>query len=351
MSSNKYSRYIRYTRHETGRKIYIDPELVVAFTEYVDPSTDQGKNIANEIQDVLSAEAGGLTSGMATAEAGSFYKDFGDFSGHCVRVFYKIFQDDAGGQSKGAGVYIHNLRRFVHNRQHVTAGLFHMKSTGADWIATPASARELNSKVLRIGSMVTSERDLVALDDLAKNMITASGESNSKADFNLYHSPLAVIEYGRNYETAEARRKIASPRELADILINTASLDDWSGKQYAQYVAYVYGDASKLLVDALQLVSGSGTKLSKFEFRLLAPYAPFSVIQQLTQACGAKAVLDTKIVSDFSMRYQMLDSASLKEENIKVYGKYKGLLDSDPAISFVELWGGLKENLSLKNTA
>lgn len=350
MNSSNYSHYIRYTLHDSGRKIYIDPELVVDFTQYVNPETDAGKKIANDIQQVLASEAGGLTSGMDTSEPNSFYMDFDGISGQCVRVFYKVFQDDAGGLAKGPGVYIYRLRGFVHNSFGVPVGLFNMKSSGSSWVATETSGRLLNSKILRIGSMIDGNR-LISLDKLADRMLVATSQDSFKTDFNLYHCPLAVIDNGNEYQTPEGRRKIVSPKELADILINTGSLDEWSGKQYDQYTVYVYGDASKLLLDALHLVRGSGTKLNKFEFTLLAPYTPFSIIQQQASACGAKAVLSSKILSDFSRRYQMLDSVSLEEEHSKVYSKYKRLLNSDPLITFIELWRGLKENLRLKDTA
>lgn len=345
MNSSNYSHYIRYTLHDSGRKIYIDPELVVDFTQYVNPETDAGRKIANDIQQMLASEAGGLTSGMDTSEPNSFYMDFDGVTDQCVRVFYKVFQDDAGGLSKGPGVYIYRLRGFVHNVNNVSVGLFHMSSTAAEWRATPMSSGELNSKVLRIGSMVSSERELVELEVLARRMISASGEHGSKADFNLYHCPLAVIEYGNEYKTPEARKRIVSPQELADVFIKTSSLSEWSGKQYDQYTTYVYGDASKLLVDALRLVKVSGIQLNKFEFRLLAPYTPFSVVDQLSRACGARATLEKNCVSEFSNRYQMLDPLSLREDRFKVYSKYQGMLDSNPAITFVELWRDIKDKL------
>ncbi len=349
-SSTPYSDYIVYMPAETGRKEYIDPALIVDFSDFIDPATDSGKKIANDIQHTLSAEAGGLEAGMAEAEAGAFFHDFGDINSHCVRVFYKVFQDNGGGQSKGPGVYINRLRRFAHNSAGVGAGLFHMSYENNQWQARPHMSMTLNQKTLRIGSLTGGNGHIEYLSEQARAMLQASGQKDFKTDFNLYHSPLAVIEYGEQYKTPESRKKIASPKELADVLINTASLGEWDAGQYQKYDAYVYGNASKLLVDALKLVAASGTKLTKFEFKVLAPYMPFSLIKQMAEHCGASVVLEKSLSTAISGRHQMLDPESVKEDKIKVYATYQKLLAGNPGISFIELWGGMKPSFALQKT-
>ncbi len=345
-SSPDFSSFLIYIPSDIGRKVYIDPELIVTFTEYVDPSKDSGKKIANDIQQSLSSAGDGLTAGKSNDEANAYYMDFGDFTGHCVRVFYKIFQDDAGGLTRGTGVYIYNLRGFAHNRNKVGAGLFHMRFDRNDWRESHLSSRELSNKVLRIGSM-SGDAGLLPLGKLSSRMLMASGEDSFKTDFDLYHSPLAVIEYGHQYASPEARRKIASPAELADVIANTSALTEWSGKQHDRYTVYVYGDAAKLLVDALRLLKGSNQTLSKFEFRLLAPHVPFSLVQSLAQALGASAVLDGRVQSAFSLRHQMLDSESHIDNHPQIYAKLHGLIQNSTNISFIELWQEMKSSIAL----
>lgn len=349
MTSPNYASFLPYTRNDSGRRVYIDPSLIVEFNECIDPSTDSGRAIANQIQADLSSQSGGLTSGTSTEEPNSFYMDFGDYSGQAVRVFYRIFQDAAGGEAKGAGVYIYKIRRFSHNRSSVQSGLFHMKHAGSGWASSKVNSGELNCKVLRIGSMLDQQRDLITVDRLATRMLSASNEGNYKTDFNLYHSPLAVIENGVRFETPESRLKVISPKELADVISKTNALGEWSGKQYDSYSVYVYGDASKLLKEALQILSLSGVMLKKFSFILIAPYTPASVIQKLASSCGASVTVDNRMTSEFSMRYQMLDGLSVSEDNVGALKKYNSLIESTDGVTFLDLWSGMKSILAVKS--
>ncbi|WP_276681769.1 hypothetical protein [Thalassolituus oleivorans] len=347
-SSPDFSSFLIYIPSDNGRKVYIDPELMVTFTEHVDPTDESGKAIANAIHAKLSADASGQNAGQASGEPNSFYMDFGEFTGRCIRVFYKVFQDDAGGLNRGPGVYIYNLRGFAHNRNNVGAGLFHMTASGNEWKATPLASRQLNNKVFRIG-FAQDEGGLLTLSSLANEMLKIANQAMDKSDFDLYHSPAAVIEHGVEFSLPAVNNKIASPTELADILVNTSTIDSWSGKQHDKYTVYVFDESARLLAEALRLVKNKHQELNKFEFRLLAPHISFSIVESLARDLGAQAVLDRRVESGFSSRYQMLDQKSFVDNHPEIYAKFQRQLENVSGTSFIELWKHMdKELLNIK---
>ena len=216
-----------------------------------------------------------------------------------------------------------------------------MKHAPRGWNSTPIVDRQLKNKIFRIGS-AQNENGLLSLQELSLEMLAAADQATYKTDFDLYHSPLAVIVGDQKYTSPEGRGKIANPQELADILVGTATANEWGGQLYDKYTVYVYDESAKLLTDALGLVKGSNQVLKKFEFRLLAPHAPFSVVEKLANGFGASAVLDKNVRTPFSSSYQMLDSESYDDSNSKVYAKFQQQIQNKANISFFEVWRSMK---------
>ena len=348
MTATPLTDYLIYMPKQEGRKVYIDPSLVPVFTECVDPTNDAGRKIANDIQSKLSSEATGTQSGQAVGDAAEFYMDIGNVGDRCVRVFYRVLQAGGAEGNKGPGVYIHNIHNISSNGRGVDVGLFHMRANGLDWADEKINSQELTTKVLRLGSH-TDDSGLIALPDLVDLMLEASGQASYKDEFNLYHCPLSVSHEGTNYATPEARHRIVSPSDLADILSNTASLGEWSGRHYESYTVYCYNDASKLLESTLALVKSKNVSLEKFTFSLVAPYSPFSFIKKLAGDCGATAKLESGVISNISQLHQNFDPASLSQDAISTCQNYSDLVGNDSATSFFELWKGMGSKAKLPN--
>jgi hypothetical protein len=221
-----------------------------------------------------------------------------------------------------------------------------MRYTDGSWEGTKASGREIKNKIFRIGS-AQDEKGILDLNKLSEIMLKSSDQAMHKTDFDLYHSPLAVIVGDQKYTSPEGRGKIANPQELADILVGTATANEWAGQLYDKYTVYVYDESAKLLTDALRLVKGSNQVLKKFEFRLLDPHAPFSVVEKLANGFGASAVLDKNVRTPFSSSYQMLDPASYDDSNSKVYAKFQQQIQNKANISFFEMWRNMKSDTNL----
>ena len=348
MAATPLNEYLVYLPNKDGRKVYIDPSLVPVFTECVDPTNAAGKKIANDIQSKLSSEATGTKSGQAVGDAAEFYMDIGNVGDRCVRVFYRVLQAGSAGADKGPGVYVHNIHSISSNGRGVDVGLFHMRANGVNWAAEKVTSQELTSKVLRLGSQ-TDDGGLVALPDLVDLMLEASAQDSDKTDFNLYHCPLTIANNGSDYATPEARHRVVSPSDLADVLVNTASLGEWSGRHYESYTVYCYNDASKLLENALALVKHKNVSLQKFTFSLVAPYSPFSFIKKLADDCGATAKLESGAMSNISQLHQNFDPASLNPDAMSTCKNYSDLVENNSVNSFFDLWKGMGSKAQLPN--
>ncbi|MEK9712694.1 MAG: hypothetical protein VW258_09010 [Thalassolituus sp.] len=348
MAATSLAEYLIYIPADEGRKVYIDPSLIPTFTECVDPTTDAGRKIANDIHHKLSSDATGTQSGQAIGDAAEFYMDIGNIGERCVRVFYRIVQAESAQASKGPGVYVHNIHRVLSNGRKVDVGLFHMKADDIGWRAEPLHSHELTTKVLRLGSMADS-MGLLDLTDLSSMMLKASAQQSYKTDFNLYHCPLSVSDAGNEYATPQVRQRVISPSDLAEVLVKTASLGDWSGRQYDAYTVYCYADASKLLEGALAIAKQKGVSLEKFSFSIVAPYSPYSFIEKLARDCGATSKMERGFISSASQLHQNFDPASINESAISTCKTYSDQLETRSDISFFELWKGMGAAAHLPN--
>ncbi len=352
MAAIPLSNYLVYSsmaKENVGRPVYIDPSLLATFTECIDPTCEIGRKLALQIQQDLSSGAGGVKSGQAVGDAAEFYSDIGSIDQRCVRVFYRILQAESTENSRGPGVYIHDIKRFQNNSETAGTGLFHMNYDVGRWVAKEESQGTLSTNILRMGSQATSS-GLMKLDQLAIKFLEASSQSTFKTDFNLYHCPLAVINNGAEYDTPEKRFKVLSPDDLADILTKTVNINRWDSKSVAQksYTVYCYADASKLLLDALGKLGKAGNiSLSKFTFEIIAPHSPYSQLEKSVQDLGGIANLNSSYETAPSSIYQRFDTGSTSEDTITAFNKYRELKKKTPNITFADLWRGLGGVLAL----
>jgi hypothetical protein len=352
MAAVPLSNYLVYSsmaKENVGRPVYIDPSLLATFTECVDPTCEIGRKLALQIQQDLSSGAGGVKSGQAVGDAAEFYSDIGSVDQRYVRVFYRILQAESTENSRGPGVYIHDIKRFQNNSETAGTGLFHMNYDVGRWVAKEESQGTLSTNILRMGSQATSS-GLMKLDQLAIKFLEASSQSTFKTDFNLYHCPLAVINNGAEYDTPEKRFKVLSPDDLADILTKTVNINRWDSKSVAQksYTVYCYADASKLLLDALGKLGKAGNiSLSKFTFEIIAPHSPYSQLEKSVQDLGGIANLNSSYETAPSSIYQKFDTGSTSEDTITAFNKYRELKKKTPNITFADLWRGLGGVLAL----
>ncbi|WP_301390853.1 hypothetical protein, partial [Thalassolituus sp. UBA1965] len=281
MADTPYTDYLfLMPNQDSGRKIYIDPFLIATFAHHIDPQSASGGQLVGRLVQTLSALAGGMTSGQSTSTAGEGFTDIGDEGGHLVRVFYRVIQDEARTMSKGSGVYIRDILRFTRDGRSVAPGLFSAEYNSGKWDVTERHSKVLEQPVLRIGS-ASNESGLIALSFLSEYMLKASSQETYKDSFNLYHCPVAVEYAGDKYITAEERRKVVSPDELAEILKASMNLNNQDGEYLQKYKVYCYDDASRVLTGALSKLRSQGIKLTKYQFIINSPHTPYSTMKAL----------------------------------------------------------------------
>ncbi len=352
MAAVPLSNYLVYSsmaKENVGRPVYIDPSLLATFTECVDPTCEIGRKLALQIQQDLSSGAGGVKSGQAVGDAAEFYTDIGSIDQRSVRVFYRILQAECSENSRGPGVYIHDIKRFQNNSAGTGTGLFRMNYGAGSWKGIVEPQGTLSTNILRMGSQSVSS-GLLELDQLSVKLLEASSEATYKTDFNLYHCPLAVVNNGAEYDTPEKRLKVLSPDDLADILTKTVNINAWASNNNLQeaYTVYCYSDASKLLVGALERLSRvKDFSLSKFTFEIIAPHTPYSQLEKLVQNLGGTANLNICSTTAASDVYQRFDINSTAEDSITAFNKYRELKKKTPNITFADLWRGLDGFLAL----
>ena len=352
MAAVPLSNYLVYSsmaKENVGRPVYIDPSLLATFTECIDPTCEIGRKLALQIQQDLSSGAGGVKSGQAVGDAAEFYSDIGSIDQRSVRVFYRILQAECSENSRGPGVYIHDIKRFQNNSSGIGTGLFRMSYASYHWIEKVEPQGTLTTNTLRMGSQVTSS-GLMKLDELADELLEASSQTTYKTDFNLYHCPLAVVNHGAEYDTPEKRLKVLSPDDLADILTKTVNINAWASNNnlHEAYTVYCYSDASKLLLGALERLSRvKDFSLSKFTFEIIAPHTPYSQLEKLVQNLGGIANLNSSYETAPSSIYQRFDTGSTSEDSITAFNKYRELKKKTPNITFADLWRGLDGLLAL----
>jgi hypothetical protein len=348
MADTPYTDYLfLMPNQDSGRKIYIDPFLIATFAHHIDPQSASGGQLVGRLVQTLSALAGGMTSGQSTSTAGEGFTDIGDEGGHLVRVFYRVIQDEARTMSKGSGVYIRDILRFTRDGRSVAPGLFTMQYETGDWVATKRGSKVLEQPVLRIGS-ASDESGLIDLSLLSEYMLDASSQGTYKDSFNLYHCPVAVEYAGDKYITAEERRKVVSPDELAEILKASMNLNNQDGEYLKKYKVYCYDDASRILTGALSKLRSQGIKLTKYKFIINSPHSPYSTMKALATDCGATIENDGPASSCLSQRYQNFDSGyttNVQASNNSLI--IENYINNNRDGSFFDMWQKFKDVIAL----
>lgn len=348
MADTPYTDYLfLMPNQDSGRKIYIDPFLIATFAHHIDPQSASGGQLVGRLVQTLSALAGGMTSGQSASTAGEGFTDIGDEGGHIVRVFYRIIQDEARTMSKGSGVYIWDILRFTRDGRNVAPGLFSAEYNSGKWDVTERHSKVLEQPVLRIGS-ASNESGLIALSFLSEYMLKASSQETYKDSFNLYHCPVAVEYAGDKYITAEERRKIVSPDELAGILKASMNLNNQDGEYLKKYKVYCYDDASRVLTGALSKLRSEGVKLTKYKFIINSPHTPYSKMKALATDCGATIENDGSVSSSLSQRYQNFDNGyttNVQASNNSLI--IENYINSNRDGSFFDMWQKFKDVIAL----
>ncbi|MFT7559255.1 MAG: hypothetical protein ACI93R_001160 [Flavobacteriales bacterium] len=346
MSSN-YTSFIYFTpktRGESGRATYIDPELLLPFSDHVNPNTDAGRTIAIAMTNALCSACDGLTAGANKVKPNRYYKDFTQPNGHGIRLYYDIFQDNAGGLNRGPGVYIYDLKLLNKRGKGDTPGLNKIKydQSNARWDPEKRINNVLDTKKFMIGA--TQIDGEYSIDETTDTITPTLG--NEKDDYNLYYCPEYILDKDAVWEPPEMRiGHTASPEELAEALIQ--SEDPWVQGNCDSYKTQAFTEGAKTLLKALNIVSKRGKKLKKHTFFFHAPSASIAQLRTAVEQCGASLgdkwfTIGTSAISqlhqenDAVSNVQHLGNTPEAKNTLKIQQKRQQLLANNNA-TFLEL--------------
>lgn len=145
------------TKGESGRAVYINPELLSRFLDLIDTRQSSGQNTArliNAIKDIK-VDANGLSTNSNLSNGFEARKDCGP-----VEVTYTVYQDNASSH-RGPGAYITKLKRLHKDEQEEDkpAGLYKATlSNRRSWDLKKEEGCTIPTAIGSIGAIFNGER-------------------------------------------------------------------------------------------------------------------------------------------------------------------------------------------------
>jgi hypothetical protein len=358
MKDRKYKSYIYFSGRcasQSGRKVFIDPNLLIKFAECAEPHTDAGRVIARSMEGKLTSDADGLNAAKDVRNPKGHYMDFGQTASQKIRVYYEIFQDDGGGSNHGPGLYIYDLKKLNRYDLENKPGLHDVRYLQGEngWIANEKRNKTLDQKTVVIGAYrLEGEYKINQTTD-----IVAKAFPGYKDDYNLYYSPDYLIDNESQWETPAKRINTgAGKHELASLLKKSKA---WDTKQHDNFTTHVFGEGAKLLLKALDIVKRDGVQLTNHTFKFYSPSASFSQLKRAVNGSGGKLGegWDNIKPNAISMLYQETDAKNIesmymdqsfeamqakRQRTDGLLAKYNTRADvlNKPNALFVDLWQG-----------
>lgn len=302
-----YSRFIPFhpgANADSGRKVYIDPQLMRRFLELIDFEKEAGLTLASDIVGKLKSVAGGATSDSNLQNAAQ-HRDH--FIQHNVIVTYSILQNTASYPS--GGVFVTDLESAVKSEKDQPPGFYKVEFSSSrlrDWDASPSKSSHLETTLGVIGASDPDLSGEVSLNNSANDY----GEYLSKNDgrrvhekdnYSLFYTPTYTIDsYGRWLGSAEKQFKgKASPTALANIFLATENQFNYPMTD-ERYCWYVFGDGAKQLVSALKEYRLKKTHLLSrhHDFIFVAPKVPIGELKTALNNVGIELTADMLKLAD-----------------------------------------------------
>ena len=293
----------------TGKKVFIDPNLIIPFVEAVEPFTPKGRITVQMIEPYLTATPSGQHSGSAQNQANRFFKDFGIEDRLGVRLYFDVLQDNAADNSSlGAGVYIYDLKKHFKGAGE-KPGLYYAEYVNhSRWESKWCSKQVITEKKVVIGA----EHDEGVYSTDATNGLVEDHFPNDKTTYNLFYCPDFVVDNGLSWVVPENRSSLPNgPSELAKMLID--STNTWVAT-ITKLEIHVFGTGAKTLLAALDIVKSQNITLDEHTFTFYSPHASIpSILTKVNNVKGTVSNKSFKTMSPISMLHQQKDASNLMQ--------------------------------------
>ncbi|WP_160152228.1 hypothetical protein [Microbulbifer sp. ALW1] len=270
--SRRFDQYLFFsdqTVGKDGRRVFINPDLLAPFLEFVREDAFRGKqSLANMIG--LKNSAAGLSSQSNQSNASQHRLDCGG-----VIVTYSVLQAGAP-DSFGDGVYITHIQQALNVGEKHLPGLHNIQYRSGSWAPFETTDKKIQHTVATVGADYDPESQKYDLTNTAENMADFLAKnikgSDLGSEFSLYFCPTDIIDDLGTWRLPEQKVKPgkAGPEDLAEILIETQK-QYWTDTDQ-KHLWYVFEHGAKLLDSALKIVKDRGvTSLSHHEFSFVNP--------------------------------------------------------------------------------
>ena len=356
MKDRNYKSYIyfsKYSLENNGRKIFINPALLLKFAECAEPHTDEGTLIAKNMASQLRSDSDGLRAAKDVRNPKGHFMDFGHVTSQRLRVYYEIFQDDAGGTNRGPGLYIYDLKKINKHDANNKPGLHDVIfSQGVNnWVTKEKTNITLDQKKIVIGAFrEDGEYKINQTVDIVDKVMPTERDT-----YNLYYSPDYLIDNNSQWETPENRVKTSAGKEELAGLYKRSIF--WDTKQHNAHTTHVFGEGAKLFLETLEILKKDGAQLKGHTFKFYSPSASFAKLKQAVESSGGRLGegWDNVKPNLISMLYQETDAKNIErmymdqsfEKMQSTKGRTNNLLAkhntrvdilNDPNALFFDLW-------------
>ncbi|GAB2197396.1 hypothetical protein [Sessilibacter sp. MAH4] len=290
MARKNFSNFIYFSRNtmgNTGKPVYIDPNLIVDFVTYVNPNDQKngGYKFVIQISKTLISMSAGGADGKSPIQTGSYMKDINHPGLPGIRIYYESVQHKTEGTNKGPGIYIYAIKPLKHNESS-TEGLYKVNYDRGTWRYEKKTNDILDEKLFFISAIKNSEKNF-HIEATTKSIGAILDAKSDKSNSNLYYCPSYLVDNGEVWTSPNDRiSSNASANELAQILID--SENSWKPGNHGDYETIVMQDSVKVLIQALEKVKEANVKLSSHKFSLNAPFSEIHRLEKLIEECGGQ---------------------------------------------------------------
>ena len=316
-----FSEYIflsKKTIGKDGRRVFIDPNLLAPYLEFVEEDTLNGQQTLLRMIG-LKNSAAGITSQSNQSNAHQHRLDCG-----AVMITYSVLQGGSPN-SHGEGVYISGIQQSLGDGCGKPAGLYSSSFTQGKWRHDPAESDKVSTHIAAIAANYDKRRHSYNLKFTGDSVGNYFAENINGRDlnneFSLYYCPTTIIDSLGVWKSSEQKMSTEGegPNHLARILIETQNQywDDTDQKHHW----YIFGHGAKLLKSAFEIAKSQGqASLSHHQFSFIEPRSNIGSLLSDIDRLGA-TYKRTMSIDSIGARYHQATDADAVTKGLQANDK------------------------------
>ena len=364
---NNFSEFIFFapnTRGKDGRKVYIDPNLLLPFLDLIDINTNTGVKIARSINGKLAEiknQAGNIQAQTNVKKPGMHRSNLGP-----VQITYTIEQAKTAN-NRGDGVYVTDITSLdigpTGKAYSTRPGFYLVANTRGQW-GTDASSQisKMTTLVGAIGAKMENNYFSAKVTAEEYGDYIHDAGANNEDKYSLLYTPSYILDSLGTWHTPEQKQLPSGTQQIkfAHILLESVKQGGWDIQSREKHLWYVFDGGAKFLEEALIKYQGiaGGQSLEKHEFQLVNPKVNMGPLLKQLEKVKAKVAEKFYHLDEIPAKaHQVLDVDALPHSVAPTSSAYTKLhaLDTkikqyfpikDPDITFYEIFNEITADLS-----